>query len=69
LFFWVKLAREVDTRPLLPKMLERGVAFMPGEASFPEAEPAKGFMRLNFSHATAEQMDVGLAKLAAALSE
>jgi DNA-binding transcriptional MocR family regulator len=64
LFFWLHLKRAIDTRPLLPDMLERGVAFMPGEVFFPTTTPATGFMRLNFSHASPEQMHTGLALLA-----
>lgn len=64
LFFWLRLRETLDTRPLLPRMLTRGVAFMPGEAFFPEDPPVLGHMRLNFSHATTEQMDEGLAILA-----
>jgi 2-aminoadipate transaminase len=64
LFFWVRLNDPLDTLPMLARMLERGVAFMPGEAFFPDAEPVHGHMRLNFSNATSEQMTRGLALLA-----
>lgn len=68
LFFWLRLRSGIDTRPLLPDMLERGVAFMPGEVFFPATAPAIGYMRLNFSHATPEQMDRGLVVLGEAVS-
>ncbi len=68
LFFWARLREPVDTRPLLPEMLARGVAFMPGEAFFPGPEPVTGHIRLNFSHATPQQMDQGLRILAEGLS-
>lgn len=64
LFFWLALREALDTRPLLPRLLERGVAFMPGEVFFPGDEPPLGHMRLNFSHATPEQMQTGIALLA-----
>jgi DNA-binding transcriptional MocR family regulator len=39
------------------RTLERKVAFMPGEAFFASAGAQHGaFMRLNFSHATPEQL-------------
>lgn len=69
LFFWLQLRTPVDTRALLPAMLERGVAFMPGEVFFPTTAPATGYMRLNFSHASPQQMDRGLAILARAVQE
>jgi DNA-binding transcriptional MocR family regulator len=68
LFFWLKLRSGQDTRPLLPQMLERGVAFMPGGVFFPAEKPPLGYMRLNFSHATPQQMNEGLGRLAEALA-
>ncbi len=65
LFFWLTLNRRIDTRSLLPQAIEAGVAFMPGEPFLPEAVEGCGQLRLNFSHASEEQADRGLAKLAA----
>ena len=64
LFFWVKLSEPIDTNAVLARTLDRGVAFMPGEAFFAGTEPSHGYLRLNFSHATSEQMDAGLHILA-----
>ncbi|HOY24527.1 MAG TPA: PLP-dependent aminotransferase family protein [Cellvibrio sp.] len=65
LFFWLQLRNAIDTRPLLKIALERGVAFMPGEAFYPASSTPKfGTMRLNFSHANAENMKKGLEMLA-----
>jgi len=70
LFFWLRMREHPDTgerldmRELLPTMLERGVAFMPGEVFFPSGSGEVGYARLNFSHATAEQLEEGLATLA-----
>ncbi|MDD5580915.1 MAG: PLP-dependent aminotransferase family protein [Methylobacter sp.] len=65
LFFWLTLNRCIDTRLLLPKAIEAGVAFMPGEPFLPMSEAGCGQLRLNFSHASEEQADSGLRKLAA----
>ncbi len=65
LFFWLTLNRCIDTRLLLPKAIEAGVAFMPGEPFLPLNEAGCGQLRLNFSHASEEQADSGLRKLAA----
>jgi 2-aminoadipate transaminase len=65
LFFWLTLNRHLDTRLLLPKAIEEGVAFMPGEPFMPVMVESCGQLRLNFSHASEEQAGVGLAKLAA----
>ncbi len=70
LFFWVRLKSGGDTRTLLVRALERKVAFMPGEAFFANPDARQGaFMRLNFSHATPEQLERGMAVLAEAIRE
>jgi len=65
LFFWLTLNRRLDTRLLLPRAIEAGVAFMPGEPFFPLEVASSGQLRLNFSHASETQAEVGLEKLAA----
>ena len=64
LFFWLALKRPLDTRILFRQALRKGVAFMPGEAFFVEDPAPHGFMRLNFSHASADEVDKGLGILA-----
>jgi 2-aminoadipate transaminase len=70
LFFWVRLKGGGDTRALLVRALERKVAFMPGEAFFANPDARYGaFMRLNFSHATPEQLERGMTVLAEVIRE
>jgi DNA-binding transcriptional MocR family regulator len=64
LFFWVKLRQMCDTRALLTAALARNVAFMPGEPFYTDQDAPRGVLRLNFSHASAEQIEHGLATLA-----
>lgn len=64
LFFWLRLTRHLDTRALLAPALARQVAFMPGEPFFADAAPARGALRLNFSHADPHAAARGLATLA-----
>ena len=64
LFFWLKLTDPIDTRKHLQQSLDQGVAFMPGEPFYPEPEIRIGSVRLNFSHASGEEADRGLATLA-----
>jgi len=64
LFYWLTLERRIDTRRMLPEAIARGVAFMPGEAFYPDTPEATGTLRLNFSHASEADMDRGLAVLA-----
>lgn len=67
LFFWLKLKADdaFDTRPLLAPAVSQGVAFMPGEPFFTDPGRGSGRLRLNFSNASAEQVEIGLVKLAA----
>jgi len=65
LFFWLTLNRCINTRLLLPKAIEEGVAFMPGEPFLPMDVGSCGQLRLNFSHASEAQTELGLGKLAA----
>lgn len=64
LFFWLKLTTRIDTRNLLSQAIAHGVAFMPGEPFFPEADTGDSYIRLNFSHASASDSAAGLEILA-----
>lgn len=65
LFFWLTLKQPRDTRPLLKVALEQhNVAFMPGEAFYANPEQGIGHLRLNFSHASPERIEEGIARLA-----
>lgn len=71
LFFWLRLRGRptLDTRSLLPRALERQVAFMPGEPFFAAEQGGRGCLRLNFSHAAPEAAAQGLAALAAVVRD
>ena len=64
LFFWLRLRERIDTRGLLQQAIGQGVAFMPGEAFFPDPAGGIGTMRLNFSHASGAEAERGLGILA-----
>ncbi|NSL55460.1 PLP-dependent aminotransferase family protein [Uliginosibacterium sp. IMCC34675] len=68
LFFWLRLRGELSaTRATLDKALAQGVAFMPGEAFFPDPLQGRQYLRLNYSRSTPEEMERGLATLAACI--
>lgn len=69
LFFWLRLRRPLDTRELLLRAIKRGVAFMPGEAFYPQPHEGLGTLRLNFSHAGEAEAARGLALLAELIRE
>lgn len=68
LFYWLQLHTEIDTRTILHEAIARNVAFMPGEEFYPN-DPRLAAMRLNFSHANADEADRGLRVLANLIRE
>jgi 2-aminoadipate transaminase len=63
MFLWLKLPRGLNAIDLLPKAVERNVAFVPGSA-FYAAEPQLNTLRLSFVTASSEQINTGIAALA-----
>ncbi len=70
LFFWLTLKTEtrIDSRELLVEALKHNVAFMPGEPFFPDNKDTPVCIRLNFSHASEDQVEAGLRKISEILS-
>ncbi len=68
MFVMVRLPSNVDTRAILPRALERGVAFVPG-ADFHLNGEGCHTMRLNFSGVTPERIRLGMERLGALLAE
>lgn len=64
LFFWVRLAGGVDTTEWLADALAAGVAYTPGETFFPENDPPRDWLRLNFSNPSPRAIETGLERLA-----
>lgn len=68
MFLWVRLPQHINAINLLAKAVERGVAFVPGEA-FYASEPDPNTLRLSFVTATADQIKKGVATLADVIRE
>ena len=68
MFLWLRMPEGIDTVALLPKAVERNVAFVPG-APFYAGEGDPRTMRLSFVTASVAQIDVGIAALAATVRE
>ena len=68
MFLWARLPQGVSATALLPKAVARGVAFVPG-APFYADQPDERTLRLSFVTAGREQIDTGMAALAAAVRE
>lgn len=68
MFLWGGLAGGVDARALLAAALERGVAFVPGDA-FYTGEPDRSTLRLSYATASPVELDEGARRLATALDD
>ena len=66
MFLWVKLPAGMNAVDLLPKAVERNVAFVPGAAFYSDAAQ-NNTLRLSFVTASVEQIDEGVAALAQVL--
>jgi 2-aminoadipate transaminase len=67
MFFWVQLPAHVDAMALLPKAVELGMAFVPGEPFYAGA-PAHNTLRLSFVTVDSARITQGVALLAQALA-
>lgn len=63
MFLWARLPAGVDAVALLPKAVERGVAFVPGAAFYAQGADART-LRLSFVTASPAEIDRGIAALA-----
>ncbi|MBP6778504.1 MAG: PLP-dependent aminotransferase family protein, partial [Piscinibacter sp.] len=64
MFLWVELPAALDATRLLPRAVERGVAFVPGAPFFAEG-PQANTLRLSYVTANAAQIETGIAALGA----
>ncbi|MEP6791382.1 MAG: PLP-dependent aminotransferase family protein [Ramlibacter sp.] len=68
MFLWARLPHGMSAIDLLPKAVDKGVAFVPGAAFYADnADPRT--LRLSFVTASVEQINTGVAALAAAIRE
>jgi 2-aminoadipate transaminase len=65
LFIWVELPESCDAEAILPRALERGVAYVPGKY-FYAGEPRPETLRVSFATATPDELREGAARLGAA---
>ena len=67
LFVWVTLPAGRDAEAVLPRAVERGVAFVPGRHFF-AGEPVPETLRVSFATASPAELAEGAARLAAAIA-
>jgi len=68
MFLWARLPQGMSAIDLLPQAVDKGVAFVPG-APFYAGQPDLRCLRLSFVTASVDQIDTGIAALAAAIRE
>jgi len=68
LFLWLEFPKNFSAKELLPKAIEKKVAYVYGQPFYPGGE-GENTMRLNFSNATLEGIDVGIRRLAELIKE
>lgn len=68
LFLWGTLPGYMDARDLLKTCLDKKVAFVPGEPFHPTGG-GKNTMRINFSNATPDEIQIGIERLGEAIGE
>ena len=66
MFLWLQLPEGMNAADLLPKAVQRNVAFVPGAAFYANA-PQLNTLRLSFVTASVEQINTGIAALAAVI--
>jgi len=73
LFLWATLPEKMDAAELLQRAVAHHVAFVPGSAFYPNAKPdnwiGRNTMRLNFSNATPEKIELGIQRLGETLHQ
>jgi 2-aminoadipate transaminase len=68
LFLWISLPKFIDTERMFLRAIEKKVAYVVGSAFYFDS-PERNAMRLNFSFASLEQIDEGVARLAETIRE
>jgi 2-aminoadipate transaminase len=68
MFLWARLPAGMNAVALLPKAVDKNVAFVPG-AAFYAGQADERTLRLSFVTASVEQINTGVAALAAAIRE
>lgn len=69
LFLWITLPEGTDSRAVLEAALQHDVAFVPGDAFFPQPELGSRYMRLNFSNSAPERIREGIRRLSSAVRQ
>jgi 2-aminoadipate transaminase len=68
MFLWVTLPEHWDAKDILLRCIEHNVAFVPGQEFFPDGS-GRNTMRMNFSNASPENIEVGIQRMGEVLKK
>jgi 2-aminoadipate transaminase len=68
LFLWVELPSHMSAKELLPKAIEKKVAYVYGQPFYPHGE-GENTLRLNYCNASHNNIEEGITRLGALLKE
>jgi 2-aminoadipate transaminase len=68
MFLWVILPENWNARDILLRCIEQNVAFVPGQEFFPDGS-GRNTMRMNFSNASPENIEVGIKRMGEVLKK
>ncbi len=63
MFTWAQMPEGIDCVKMLEEAVKVRVAYVPGKPFFPDPDQGFNTMRLNFTHATDEKIQVGIERL------
>lgn len=69
IFLWCSLDKDIDTKELMAKCVEKKVAFVPGSTCMVDIEAKCSMLRLNYSTPSDEQIVTGIKIMAEVLKE
>lgn len=69
LFLWITLPGSIDTKAMLARALDEGVAYVPGTAFYPRKADGRTSMRLNFSYPSVAEIEEGIRRLGVVVTD
>lgn len=69
LFCWVTLPPPFDTKAMLARALDAGVAYVPGTAFYPRKSDGRRALRLNFSYPSIAAIEEGMRRLGGVVTD
>jgi 2-aminoadipate transaminase len=69
MFTWAEMTEGTDCVKMMESAIKKNVAYVPGKSFFPDPEIGANTMRLNFTHATDDNIRTGIERLGGVMEE